>query len=38
MPLIPAASLPARSDPVQHAADLAAAREGKTHELSSILD
>jgi DNA-binding transcriptional MerR regulator len=37
-PLIPAASLPAQSDPVQHAADLAVVREGKTHELSSILD
>ena len=37
-PLIPAASLPARSDPVQHATDLAIMREGKTHELSSILD
>jgi DNA-binding transcriptional MerR regulator len=38
IPLIPAASLPARSDPVQHAADLAVVREGKAHELSSILD
>jgi DNA-binding transcriptional MerR regulator len=37
-PLIPAACLPAQSDPVQHAADLAVAREGKTYELSSILD
>ena len=37
-PLIPAASLPARSDSLQHATDLAVVREGKTHELSSILD
>jgi DNA-binding transcriptional MerR regulator len=37
-PLIPAALLPVRSDPIQHAADLAVVREGKTHELSSILD
>jgi len=37
-PLIVAASLPARSDLVQHAGDLAVVREGKTHELSSILD
>jgi DNA-binding transcriptional MerR regulator len=37
-PLIPAASLPAQSDPVQHATDLAVVREGKTYELSSILD
>jgi DNA-binding transcriptional MerR regulator len=38
IPLIPAASLPARSDPLQPAADLAVVREGQTHELSSILD
>jgi DNA-binding transcriptional MerR regulator len=37
-PLIPAVSRLPRSDPVQHAADLAEVREGKTHELSSLLD
>jgi DNA-binding transcriptional MerR regulator len=37
-PLIPAASALASRDPIQHAADFAVVREGKTNELSSILD